>query len=104
MKLYTEEQIKEILEELQKAFLPKNIECDGAHCIGCWKDVVRTTMQMANSFTPIELPSDEEILRWWKTQKFQREQGEQEYTMLYEIDLPKILKAFTEHLIQGGNR
>ena len=61
MKLYTEEQIKEILEELQKAFLPKNIECDGAHCIGCWKDVVRTTIQMANSFTPIQLPSDEEI-------------------------------------------
>ena len=61
MKLYTEEQIKQILEELQKAFLPKNIECDGAHCIGCWKDVVRTTMQMANSFTPIELPNDEEI-------------------------------------------
>ena len=63
MKLYTEEQIKEILEELQKAFLPKNIECDGAHCIGCWKDVVRTTMQMANSFTPIELPSDEDIYK-----------------------------------------
>ena len=68
MKLYTEEQIKEILEELQKAFLPKNIECDGAHCIGCWKDVVRTTIQMANSFTPIQLPSDEEIEKyfsWW---------------------------------------
>lgn len=28
--------------------------------------------------------------------KFQKEQGEQEYTMIYEIDLPKILKAFTE--------
>jgi hypothetical protein len=24
--------------------------------------------------------------------------------LLYEIDLPKILKAFTEHLIQGGNK
>ena len=46
---------------------------------------------------PIELPSDEEIWRWWQTQKFQKEQGEQEYTMLYEIDLPKILKAFIEH-------
>lgn len=53
---------------------------------------------------PIELPSDTEIWRWWQTQKFQKEQGEQEYTMLYEIDLPKILKSFTEHLIQGGNK
>jgi hypothetical protein len=54
---------------------------------------------------PIELPSDQEIWRWWQTQKFQKEQGEQEYTMIYEIDLPKILKAFIEHFskIQGGN-
>jgi ferredoxin len=71
MKLYTEEQIKQILEELQKAFLPKNIECDGAHCIGCWKDVVRTTMQMANSFTPIQLPSDEEIIAQTKDFMFE---------------------------------
>ena len=33
-----------------------------------------------------------EIWKWWQTQKFQKEQGEQEYTMIYEIDLPKILK------------
>ncbi len=55
------------------------------------------------NLTPIELPSDENIWEWWQTQKFQKEQGDQEYTMLYEIDLPKILKSFTEHLIQGGN-
>jgi len=42
-------------------------------------------------------PDNIEIWKWWKTQKFQKEQGEQEYTMIYEIDLPKILKAFTEH-------
>ena len=41
-------------------------------------------------------PDNAEIWKWWKTQKFQKEQGEQEYTMIYEIDLPKILKAFTE--------
>jgi len=37
-----------------------------------------------------------EIWKWWQTQKFQKEQGEQEYIMIYEIDLPKILKAFVE--------
>ncbi len=43
-----------------------------------------------------------EIWKWWKEQKFQKEQGEQEYTMIYEIDLPEILKAFTEHLLNGA--
>ena len=41
-------------------------------------------------------PDNVEIRKWWQTQKFQKEQGEQEYTMIYEIDLPKILKAFVE--------
>ena len=41
-------------------------------------------------------PDNVEIWKWWQTQKFQKEQGDQEYTMIYEIDLPKILKAFTE--------
>jgi hypothetical protein len=41
-------------------------------------------------------PDNVEIWKWWQTQKFQKEQGEQEYTMIYEIDLPKILKAFVE--------
>lgn len=47
-------------------------------------------------------PDNPEIWKWWKEQKFQKEQGEQEYTMIYEIDLPKILKAFTEHLLNGA--
>lgn len=45
-------------------------------------------------------PSNKEIWEWWKTQKFQKEQGEQEYTMIYEIDLPKILKAFVQHMLK----
>ena len=48
-------------------------------------------------------PDNPEIWKWWKEQKFQKEQGEQEYTMIYEIDLPKILKAFTEHLLNIRN-
>ena len=80
MKLYTEEQVRKVMYKAMYL----------SHC-------------NLEDLTPIELPSDEEIWRWWQTQKFQKEQGEQEYTMLYEIDLPKILKSFTEHLIQGGN-
>lgn len=41
-------------------------------------------------------PDNVEIWKWWQTQKFPKEHGEQEYTMIYEIDLPKILKAFVE--------
>ena len=88
MKLYTEEQVRNMLDTF----------------------LLFTGNEDANDYieymTPIELPSDEEVWRWWQTQKFQKEQGEQEYTMLYEIDLPKILKAFIEHFskIQGGNK
>jgi hypothetical protein len=89
MKLYTEEQVKKMLEVCILSDLhPGILTCN---------DVLKTQ-------TPIDLPSDEKIWRWWQTQKFQKEQGEQEYTMLYEIDLPKILKAFIEHFIKtGGN-
>lgn len=38
--------------------------------------------------------SDIEIFKWLKEQKFQTEQGDQEYTMMYEIDMPKIFKKF----------
>ena len=85
MKLYTEEGVKALLNEI--LVLSSSVE------------------DAMDSLTPIELPSDEDIWKWWKTQQFQKEQGEQEYTMIYEIDLPKILKAFIEHFskIQGGN-
>ena len=86
MKLYTTDQVVDIFEKYG------NMSVINA----------RNIIDLSES---IELPSDEEIWRWWQTQKFQKEQGEQEYTMLYEIDLPKILKAFIEHFskIQGGN-
>lgn len=88
MKLYTEEQVKMAIQMADKYnYLITLEECG-----------------ILNQLIPIELPNNEEIWRWWQTQKFQKEQGEQEYTMLYEIDLPKILKAFIEHLkIKGGN-
>jgi hypothetical protein len=43
---------------------------------------------MENQFTA------QEIYKWFAKQRFQREQGEQEYTMIYEIDLPKIINQF----------
>lgn len=46
----------------------------------------------------IQEGGDKEIWEWWKTQKFQKEQGEQEYTMIFEIDLPKILKSYVNEI------
>jgi hypothetical protein len=61
MKLYTEEQVDELMVLLQKSFLPENLECDGAHCMGCWKDIVRETLKKMVNLTPIELPNDDDI-------------------------------------------
>lgn len=44
-------------------------------------------------------PTDAEIFTWLKEENFQTEQGEQEYTMMFKIDLPKILKRFAERFL-----
>lgn len=41
-----------------------------------------------------EIVSAQKVFEWFRLQKFQREHGEQEYTMIYEIDLPKIINKF----------
>lgn len=43
-----EGKIKEASEKLNEVFLPKNLECDGPYCIGCWKDVVREVLNKLN--------------------------------------------------------
>ncbi len=94
MKLYTEEQLQHAIQMARSSY---NLFTT---------PFIYDKHEIIEQLKPLELPSDEEIWKWWKTQKFQKEQGEQEYTMLYEIDLPKILKAFIEHFskIQGGEQ
>lgn len=50
-----------------------------------------------------EFPSDQDIWDWWKMQNFQKEEGEQEYTMIFEIDLPKILRSFFDYFVINAN-
>jgi hypothetical protein len=45
-------------------------------------------MTIKETYTP------QEVFEWLNNQAFQKEQGEQEYTMIYEIDLPKIINKF----------
>lgn len=40
------EQRKKIIDKLNETFLPENQECDGAACMGCWKDVIRRAIKM----------------------------------------------------------
>ena len=37
--------VKEKVSELNKCFEKGNQECDGAHCQGCWKDIVRSVIK-----------------------------------------------------------
>jgi hypothetical protein len=48
---------QEIINKLNEAFLPKNLECDGASCTGCWKDVIREAIKMLENEKEIKLIS-----------------------------------------------
>lgn len=49
-----------LIAKLNEAFLPKNIECDGTYCMGCWKDIVREAIKMIES-SPARVVTDDEI-------------------------------------------
>ena len=38
-----------VITTLNQCFEPKNLECDGAVCLGCWKDIVRACIKMLES-------------------------------------------------------
>lgn len=69
----------------------------GFSLYGYWYEFYQHKNNKLIDNKPIDFPTNIEIWKWWETQKFQKEQGDQEYTMIFEIDLPKILKAFSEH-------
>ena len=39
-------------------------------------------------------PSEVEVYKWLREQKFQTDQGEQEYTMYFDVDMPEILEKY----------
>jgi thymidylate synthase len=63
--------------------------------------IVRESDKSGIDVILLNFPDNVEIWKWWQTQKFQKEQGDQEYKMIYEIDLPKILKSFVEYFRQN---
>jgi hypothetical protein len=57
-------------------------------------------LKRVNSYSSMKTYSAAEVLGWLNGKRFQREQGEQEYMMLYELDLPKIINEFITDKIQ----
>jgi len=43
-------------------------------------------------------PTNPEIFKWLSEQGYQTDSGEQEYTMMYELDMPKILGDFVKYI------
>jgi hypothetical protein len=48
--------------------------------------------------------TSKEVFEWFQSQRFQREQGEQEYLMIYELDLPKIINKFIQDNLHQINQ
>lgn len=59
------------------------------------KEVKNDSYGEVKEFTP------KEIFEWFQSKSFQREQGQQEYTLIYEIDLPKIINLFIKEKINA---
>jgi len=38
--------MKDVIDKLNEALLPQNEQCDGAVCMGCWKDAVRSAIKI----------------------------------------------------------
>ena len=52
----------------------------------------------------LERKRDAEIITWLRKQNYQTEIGEQEYTMYFDVDMPKIIRAAIAHFSSGNER
>ena len=77
MKLYTEEQVREMLENAGK--YPRQIDF------------------LLENLTPIELPSDDEIREWAEIQSLGEPTGAEEFGRIYGA-------KWMRDLIQGGSK
>jgi hypothetical protein len=50
-----------IINKLNEAFLPENVECDGGVCMGCWKDKIREAIKMLEEIEPQSELTEEKL-------------------------------------------
>lgn len=60
------------------------------------KEIV-TLKQILSQSTPL-IPDIKDIQIWLSKQSYQKEYGEQEYMMYYDVDIPKIIKDYILNL------
>jgi hypothetical protein len=55
--------VESIINKLNEAFLPENLECDGGICVGCWKDVINEAIELIKQYDSKTSPLLEEIAK-----------------------------------------
>lgn len=61
------------------------------------KSLIRFKEQILSQSTPL-IPDIKDIQIWLSKQSYQKEYGEQEYMMYYDIDVPKIIQDYIANL------
>lgn len=81
-----------VINKLNEAFLPKNTECDGGGCMGCWKDVIREAIKMLEQKPSGEGGKSLQELRkeWDKRSNYLKESK--------NVDTEEIWNLFLPHL------
>lgn len=63
-----------------------------------WNYMERETLQdILSQSTPL-IPDIKDIQIWLSKQYYQKEYGEQEYMMYYDVDVPKIIQDYISNL------
>ncbi|MCP4649730.1 MAG: hypothetical protein GY853_06575 [PVC group bacterium] len=60
--------------------------------------VIKATVQKENANLTYaelgEVPTNVQVFKWLKSQKYQTDMGDQEYRMYFDVDMPKILEDY----------
>lgn len=86
MKLYTEEQVRQVFVKAQ------TLDCNGCILYDFFDEIFDD-----GDITPIQLPSDEEIRKWAEMQSLGEPTGAEEFGRIYGA-------KFVIDKIQGGNK
>lgn len=84
------------IEELKKDYGKKAIACEHQWC-SIIAGQIMALKQVLSQSTPL-IPDIKDIQIWLSKQSYQKEYGEQEYMMYYDVDVPKIIQDYISNL------
>ena len=85
--------IQKRIEELEKEYNQESEE----HMKDWFLGQMEALKQMLSQSTPL-IPDIKDIQIWLSKQSYQKEYGEQEYMMYYDVDVPKIIQDYISNL------